>query len=124
MFHPRARIMLAFALPAIVIGVMSSLILVLVMMMSGALQNLLWQYIPDVLHVNTQSATWTLFMLTLTGIGVGALIKYMPGHAGPDPATESLIGAPVAVNALPGLALALMVGLAGGVSLGRNIRSR
>jgi len=118
MFHPRARIMLAFALPAIVIGVMSSLILVLVMMMSGALQNLLWQYIPDVLHVNTQSATWTLFMLTLTGIGVGALIKYMPGHAGPDPATESLIGAPVAVNALPGLALALMVGLAGGVSLG------
>jgi len=118
MFHPRARIMLAFALPAIVIGVMSSLILVLVMMMSGALQNLLWQYIPDVLHVNTQSATWTLFMLTLTGIGVGALIKYMPGHAGPDPATESLIGASVAVNALPGLALALMVGLAGGVSLG------
>ena len=118
MFHPRARIMLAFALPAIVIGVMSSLILVLVMMMSGALQNLLWQYIPDVLHVNTQSATWTLFMLTLTGIGVGALIKYMPGHAGPDPATESLIGAPGAVNALPGLALALMVGLAGGVSLG------
>ena len=118
MFHPRARIMLAFALPAIVIGVMSSLILVLVMMMSGALQNLLWQYIPDVMHVNTQSATWTLFMLTLTGIGVGALIKYMPGHAGPDPATESLIGAPVAVNALPGLALALMVGLAGGVSLG------
>jgi len=118
MFHPRARIMLAFALPALLIGVLSSLILVGVMMIAGALQNLLWQHIPAVLQVNTESASWTLFMLTLTGIGVGAIIKYMPGHAGPDPATESLIGAPVAVNALPGLALALMVGLAGGVSLG------
>jgi H+/Cl- antiporter ClcA len=110
--------MLAFALPAIIIGVMSSLVLVFVMMISGALQNLLWENIPAVLNINTQSASWTLFMLTLTGIGVGAIIKYMPGHAGPDPATESLIGAPVAVSALPGLALALMVGLAGGVSLG------
>src|SRR5471032_1047773 len=118
MFHPRARIMLAFALPALIIGVLSSLILVAVMMIAGALQTLLWQHIPAVLHINTQSASWTLFMLTLTGIGVGALIKYMPGHAGPDPAAESLIGAPVAVNALPGLALALMLGLAGGVSLG------
>lgn len=118
MFHPRARVMLAFALPAIIIGVMSSLVLVFVMMISGALQNLMWENIPAVLNINTQSASWTLFMLTLTGIGVGAIIKYMPGHAGPDPATESLIGAPVAINALPGLALALMVGLAGGVSLG------
>ena len=118
MFHPRARLMLAFALPAIVIGVLSSLILVVIMMLAGALQTLLWQNIPAVLNVNTQSAGWTMFMLTLTGIGVGALIKYMPGHAGPDPATESLIGAPVAISSLTGLALALMLGLAGGVSLG------
>ncbi|MFU2316398.1 ion channel protein [Rahnella sp. PCH160] len=118
MFHPRARLMLAFALPAIIIGVLSSLILVAIMMLAGALQTLLWQNIPAVLHVNTQSASWTLFMLTLTGIGVGALIRYMPGHAGPDPATESLIGAPVAISSLTGLALALMLGLAGGVSLG------
>jgi H+/Cl- antiporter ClcA len=110
--------MLAFALPAIIIGVLSSLILVAIMMLAGALQTLLWQNIPAVLNVNTQSASWTLFMLTLTGVGVGALIKYMPGHAGPDPATESLIGAPVAVSSLTGLALALMLGLAGGVSLG------
>jgi H+/Cl- antiporter ClcA len=118
MFHPRARLMLAFALPAIIIGVLSSLILVAIMMLAGALQTLLWQNIPAFLNVNTQSASWTLFMLTLTGVGVGALIKYMPGHAGPDPATESLIGAPVAVSSLTGLALALMLGLAGGVSLG------
>lgn len=82
MFHPRARLMLAFALPAIIIGVLSSLILVAIMMLAGALQTLLWQNIPAVLNVNTQSASWTLFMLTLTGVGVGALIKYMPGPRG------------------------------------------
>jgi H+/Cl- antiporter ClcA len=42
----------------------------------------------------------------------------MPGHGGPDPATEPLIGAPVPVMALPGLIIALVLGLAGGVSLG------
>jgi len=118
MLHPRAKTMLTFAVPALIIGVFSSLILVAVMMLAAALQNLLWQHIPSALRLDTSSVSWTLFMLTLTGIGVGALIKYMPGHAGPDPATESLIGAPVALNALPGLALALMLGLAGGVSLG------
>ncbi|MGY2796791.1 H+/Cl- antiporter ClcA [Ewingella americana] len=118
MLHPRAKTMLVFTLPALLIGILSSLILVAIMMLAGALQTLLWQHIPSALHIDTSSASWTLFMLTLTGLGVGAIIKYMPGHAGPDPATESLIGPPVALNALPGLALALMLGLAGGVSLG------
>lgn len=57
-------------------------------------------------------------MLTLTGVAVGLIVLYMPGHAGPDPATESLIGMPLPLSALPGLGLALIVGLAGGVSLG------
>ena len=118
MLHPRAKTMLVFTVPALLIGILSSLILVAIMMLAGALQTLLWQHIPSALHIDTRSASWTLFMLTLTGLGVGAVIKYMPGHAGPDPATESLIGAPIALNALPGLALALMLGLAGGVSLG------
>jgi hypothetical protein len=34
-------------------------------------------------------------MLTLTGIAVGLVIRFSPGHAGPDPALEPLIGAPV-----------------------------
>ena len=40
------------------------------------------------------------------------------GHAGPDPALDPLIGAPVPPSALPGLIIALIVGSAGGVSLG------
>ena len=57
-------------------------------------------------------------MLTLTGIAVGLVIRFSPDHAGPDPAQEPLIGAPVSPAALPGLIVALIVGLAGGVSLG------
>lgn len=118
MLHPRAKTMLTFGVPALVIGSASSIILVAVMRFANALQTLLWLKIPDVLHINTQSSGWVLFMLTLTGVAVGALIRYMPGHAGPDPATDSLIGMPVTLNAIPGLLLALVIGLAGGVSLG------
>jgi H+/Cl- antiporter ClcA len=57
-------------------------------------------------------------MLTLTGLAVGLVIRYSAGHGGPDPATEPLIGAPVQISALPGLLVALVLGLAGGVSLG------
>lgn len=62
-------------------------------------------------------------MLTLTGIMVGLVIRYSHGHAGPDPACEPLIGMPVPTSALPGLLAALILGLAGGVSLGRNTPS-
>jgi H+/Cl- antiporter ClcA len=116
--HPRAKNMLTFGVPALLIGAASGIILVAVMRFANALQSLFWLHIPDALKINTLSAGWVLFILTLTGIAVGALIRSMPGHAGPDPATESLIGMPVPLVAIPGLLLALVIGLAGGVSLG------
>ncbi|MBX9331284.1 chloride channel protein, partial [Serratia marcescens] len=80
--------------------------------------QLLWVTLPDALSLGAQSPWWPVAMLTLTGVAVGLIVRYMPGHAGPDPATESLIGMPLPLSALPGLGLALIVGLAGGVSLG------
>lgn len=118
MLHPRANTMLAFALPALVIGSASSLVLILVMKFAAALQRLLWVNIPAALNIDTHSPWWLLSILTLAGIAVGLIIRYMPGHAGPDPATESLIGMPLPLSAVPGLGLALIIGLAGGVSLG------
>ncbi|GHK57540.1 hypothetical protein KPZU09_72760 [Klebsiella pneumoniae] len=53
--------------------------------------------------MSADSPLWIIAMLTATGIAVGLVIRYSPGHAGPDPATESLIGAPIATGALPGL---------------------
>lgn len=118
MLHPRARTMLLLAFPAVIIGVATSLILIVVMKIAAVLQTLLWRSLPSVFSVSADSPLWIILMLTLTGVAVGLVIRYSPGHAGPDPATEPLIGAPVQLNCLPGLLIALVLGLAGGVSLG------
>ncbi|HBN1720989.1 ion channel protein [Escherichia coli] len=118
MLHPRARTMLLLSLPAVAIGIASSLILIVVMKIASALQNLLWQRLPGTLGIAQDSPLWIIGVLTLTGIAVGLVIRFSQGHAGPDPACETLIGAPVPPSALPGLIVALILGLAGGVSLG------
>lgn len=110
--------MLLLSLPAVAIGIASSLILIVVMKIALALQNLLWQRLPGTLGIAQDSPLWIIGVLTLTGIAVGLVIRFSQGHAGPDPACEPLIGAPVPPSALPGLIVALILGLAGGVSLG------
>lgn len=118
MLHPRARTMLLLSLPAVAIGIASSLILIVVMKIASVLQNLLWQRLPGTLGIAQDSPFWIIAILTLTGIAVGLVIRFSQGHAGPDPACEPLIGAPVPPSALPVLIVALILGLAGGVSLG------
>lgn len=118
MLHPRARTMLLLAIPALIIGVASSLVLIVVMKVASVLQAMLWTALPAQLGVSVDSPGWIMLMLTLTGVAVGLVIRFSPGHAGPDPSLEPLIGAPVPPSALPGLIIALILGLAGGVSLG------
>lgn len=118
MLHPRARTMLLLSIPAVLIGIASSLILIVVMKIATVLQHLLWRNLPYALGMDMNSSLWIILMLTLTGLAVGLVIRYSPGHAGPDPASEPLIGAAVPVAHLPGLAIALILGLAGGLSLG------
>ncbi|RFQ66909.1 ion channel protein [Escherichia coli] len=118
MLHPRARTMLLLSLPAVAIGIASSLILIVVMKIASVLQNLLWQRLPGTLGIAQDSPFWIIGVLTLTGIAVGLVTRFSQGHAGPAPACEPLIGAPVPPSALPGLIVALILGLAGGVSLG------
>lgn len=115
MLHPRARTMLLLSLPAVAIGIASSLILIVVMKIASVLQNLLWQRLPGTLGI-AQIHPLIIGVLTLTGIAVGLVIRFSRGHAGPDPACEPLIGAPVPPSALPGLIVALILGLAGGVA--------
>ncbi|EDQ6672659.1 ion channel protein, partial [Salmonella enterica subsp. enterica serovar Mbandaka] len=118
MFHPRARTMLLLSPPALIIGVASSLVLIASMKVASVFQQFLWQRLPTSIGIAYDSPFWIVGMLTLTGIVVGLIIRYSPGHAGPDPAIEPLISMPVSPSALPGLLLALIIGLAGGVSLG------
>lgn len=110
--------MLLLSLPALILGVASSLVLIAVMKFASVLQQILWEHLPARLGVTADSPFWIILILTLTGVLVGLVIRYSPGHAGPDPATEPLISAPIAPAALPGLLIALVLGLAGGVSLG------
>ncbi|EPV8393928.1 MULTISPECIES: ion channel protein [Enterobacteriaceae] len=118
MLHPRARTMLLLSIPAIIIGIASSLVLIVAMKIAAILQSILWSDLPAHVGIAADSPLWIIAILTLTGIAVGLVVRFSPGHGGPDPATESLIGAPIATSALPGLLAALILGLAGGVSLG------
>jgi H+/Cl- antiporter ClcA len=106
------------ALPAAVIGVASSVALMVLSELARHLQNLLFDDIPDALDVSGGSAAWIFLVLSMTGVAVGLVVWLVPGHAGPDPATQSLVSPPLAMAVLPSLALAIIFGLAGGVSLG------
>ncbi len=109
------------SLPAVAIGIASSLILIVVMKIASASDNLL-ERLPGTLGI-------TLFTfldhrhINANRYCGGVGYPFSQGHAGPDPACEPLIGAPVPPSALLGLIVALILGLAGGVSPGRNIRS-
>lgn len=118
MLHPRARTMLLLAIPAVIIGIASSLVLIVTMKIAAILQHFLWSSVPSGLGIDASSPLWIIAILTLTGIAVGLIVRFSPGHAGPDPATEALIGEPINTGVLPGLVAALVLGLAGGVSLG------
>ncbi|MFJ7075764.1 ion channel protein [Streptomyces sp. NPDC098781] len=119
--HPPAtpaRTLLPSILPALVVGVMASLLLVGVSEAAEALQDVLWGDLPDALGVGRYSVLWMLVMLTATGIAVGLVVWKVPGHAGPDPATIGLDAPVLPLSVLPGLTLATALMLAGGPSLG------
>jgi H+/Cl- antiporter ClcA len=77
-----------------------------------------WDTLPDGLGVSGTAAGWTLGVLTAAGVAVGLVVWMFPGHTGPDPATRGLVDPPLPVRVLPGVVLAVVLGLAGGVSLG------
>lgn len=112
------RSLTRLAIPALVIGVLSGLLMASVNWIAHGLEHTLWETIPDALGLSPDGALWIIAILTLTGIAVGVTVWLAPGHAGPDPATSELVSAPLKLIALPGVAIALILGLAGGVSLG------
>ena len=115
---PGARTLAILAIPALAIGVVSALILWLLNQISGLLADQIWTTWPDALGLEPYSPWWTFGVLTLTGAAVGLVVWLLPGHAGPDSATTELSAPPLPLRVLPGLALAVTISLAGGVSLG------
>ncbi|MGW0613409.1 ion channel protein [Streptomyces sp. NPDC002788] len=113
-----ARVLLPSILPAVAVGVVSSLLLVGVEVAAGELQHVLWETVPDALGVGRYSVVWMCVVLVATGAAVGLVVWKVPGHAGPDPATVGLDAPVLPPVVLPGLLLATALMLAGGPSLG------
>ncbi|TLQ48259.1 ion channel protein [Streptomyces marianii] len=110
--------LLPLIVPAIVVGVASSLLLIGLTELSRLLKGVLWELLPDAIGVGRYSAPWTIAVLTGTGLAVGLVVWKVPGHAGPDPATTGLVDPPMPPSVVPSLLLTAVLGLAGGVSLG------
>jgi H+/Cl- antiporter ClcA len=113
-----ALVLLRLLTPALVIGVFSGLLLAVVSGVAEWLADILWTVLPGALGIASYTAGWTIFMLTLVGAAEGLVVWKIPGHAGPDPATTGLVEEPLAPKTTPGLLGALILTLAGGVSLG------
>ncbi|WP_084557332.1 ion channel protein [Hamadaea tsunoensis] len=105
-----ARRLLATAPAALVVGVVSSLVLLLLTYVADKIEHVLWD--------GREAWWWRIILLTVTGAAVGLVVVFLPGHAGPDPAKEGLGGPPVPVGLVPTILLAAVLALAGGVSLG------
>jgi H+/Cl- antiporter ClcA len=84
---------------------------------AGLLESVLWDTVPDALGVDP-SGWWIVAVLTLTGLAVGIVLRFVPGHGGPDSATTELVEAPQPLRNLPGVIIVTVLALAGGVSLG------
>lgn len=75
MLHPRARTMLLLSIPAIVIGIAASLVLIVAMKTAAMLQNILWSSLHGLLGMNASGPFWTIAILTGTGIAVGLVVR-------------------------------------------------
>ncbi|WP_228479388.1 ion channel protein [Microbacterium atlanticum] len=106
------------SIPAILIGVLSALTLRLLEAIADQLQGVLWTSLPASLGITPDAPWWIFGVLTATGIAVGVVVWLAPGHAGPDSATTELAATALPLSVLPGLAVVLILSLAGGVSLG------
>lgn len=115
---PTVRTLLLLSIPALLIGALSALSLWLLDEIAGVLQTALWTALPGAIGVDGASGWWIFLVLTVTGAAVGLTVWLLPGHAGPDSATTELVTTPLPPVVVPSLALAAVLGLAGGVSLG------
>ena len=115
---PSIRVLLLMAVPALLIGIGSAVVLRLIDLVSEELMHFLWTTLPANFGATEETPWWIFLVLTLTGAAVGAIAWLVPGHAGPDSATTELGGTPPKLGMVPTILLVSILGLAGGVSLG------
>ncbi|HEY2557860.1 MAG TPA: ion channel protein, partial [Diaminobutyricibacter sp.] len=112
------RTLVRLAIPAVLIGVVSALVLWALDEVSALVDDGVWTNLPKALGIDGSSGWWIFGVLTLTGLAVGLVVRFVPGHGGPDTATTELMAPPLRLGVLPSLIVVTVLGLAGGVSLG------
>ena len=115
---PSVRSQLALSVPALVVGVVSALVLFALDELAKLVQTGVWTALPRAIGADPASGWWIVGVLTVTGIAVGLVIRFVPGHGGRDSATVDLIAPPLPLRTLPSLAIVAVLALGGGVSLG------
>ncbi|WP_108717722.1 ion channel protein [Miniimonas sp. S16] len=115
---PGIRRLLTLSIPALGIGIGSAVTLKLLDALADWLQDVLWETLPAQFGADRATSWWIFLVLTLIGVAVGAVVWLMPGHGGPDSATTELSGPFPTLGAVPSVAIVVVLGLAGGVSLG------
>lgn len=115
---PNVKALALASVPAVLIGAVSALILWLLNALAGWVQGLVWTTVPQAFGASESTPWWIFTVLTVTGAAVGLVVWLVPGHAGPDSATTELVDGPPPLGALPSLLVVVVLGLAGGVSLG------
>lgn len=109
--------LLVLAVPTLLLGVLVACLLWVLEYVAGELQHGLWDALPKSLGVDPDG-WWIITTLTLTGLAIGLCLQWIPGHGGPDSATTELVGQPLPLAQLPGIAIVTVLALGGGVSLG------
>ena len=82
------------------------------------LQTLLYDDLPDALGYDSAPVWWPLPLLVITGVLVALAIERLPGTGGHSPADGFHAAGPVPPLQLPGIILAALATLGGGVVLG------
>ena len=115
---PTIRTLVRLAVPAVIVGVVSALVLFALDWVADIVDKGIWTALPNAIGVDPASGWWIFGVLSITGLAVGLVVWLVPGHGGPDSATTELIEPPLKLAVLPSLALVTVLALAGGVSLG------
>ncbi|MFE4197938.1 ion channel protein [Paenarthrobacter sp. NPDC056912] len=118
---PSLRTQLALSVPALVVGVSSAVGLFAVDELAHGIEHLIWAALPEAWGVDPASGWWIFAILSLTGLAIGLIVQFVPGHGGRDSATTELVAPPLKLSAVPSLLAVTVLGLAGGVSLGPEI---
>ncbi|WP_375002705.1 ion channel protein [Gordonia sp. PS3] len=116
--RPPVAQMIALTPVGIAVGALCALGLWGVSALAELVQKLVWDDLSAALGVSGDNGWFIFGTLTAVGLLAGLVIRYLPGHAGPDPATEGLVSTPLEIRVLSGLVLATVLTLSGGVSLG------